>query len=241
MASSQECKAFIHEIAPIAQKAYRELGKVLPSICIGMACVESAYGTNQIMREHNAFLGQKVGTGKTATKYWDKTFYTANTNEEYTIDVLTPKKADFRSYRDMEQCVFNYYELLNTYLYDKVQPNVHYSTQMKQIKECKYMTSSKEVDTVLSIIPRYELTQYDTLQKDKPVHNVMQKKYPILKKGSQGEYVEILQNLLTAKGYILLIDSDFGNRTEAAVKSLQKANGLNKNGIVDGKTWELLL
>ena len=241
MANSQECKAFIKEIAPCAQKAYKELGKVLPSVCIGMACVESGYGTNQIMREHNAFLGQKVGTGKTATKYWDKTFYTSGTNEEYTIGVLTPKKADFRSYKNMEQCVFNYYELLNTYLYDKVQADVHYSTQMKQIKDCKYMTSSKEVDTVLSIIPKYELTQYDKPPKEKPVHNIMQKRYPILRKGSQGEYVEILQTLLTAKGYMVIIDANFGTEVEYAVKAFQKLNNLPKTGVVDSKVWELLL
>lgn len=37
--SSQQAKAFIQEIAPSAQKAYKELGKVLPSVCIGMAIV----------------------------------------------------------------------------------------------------------------------------------------------------------------------------------------------------------
>ena len=37
---------------------------LVPGICIGMACIESAYGTSKIMRNHNAFLGQKVGSGK---------------------------------------------------------------------------------------------------------------------------------------------------------------------------------
>ena len=49
--------AFINEVAPLAQKAYKALGKVLPSVCIGMACVESGfgYGTDgsRLMYKHN--------------------------------------------------------------------------------------------------------------------------------------------------------------------------------------------
>lgn len=161
--SSQQVKAFIQEIAPSAQKAYKELGKVLPSVCIGMAIVESGAGTSKVMRNHNAILGQKVGSGKTATKYWDKTFFNARTSEEYTIGVHTPIKDNFRSYRSLEQCIFNYYELLNSSVYKKVLAGVDYKTQMMQIKKCGYMTSSTEVDTVINRINKYDLTKYDNI------------------------------------------------------------------------------
>ena len=159
--SSQQAKAFIQEIAPSAQKAYKELGKVLPSVCIGMAIVESGAGTSKVMRNHNAILGQKVGSGKTATKYWDKTFFNARTSEEYTIGVHTPIKDNFRSYRSLEQCIFNYYELLNSSVYKKVLAGVDYKTQMMQIKKCGYMTSSTEVNSVINRINKYDLTKYD--------------------------------------------------------------------------------
>ena len=77
--------AFIQEIAPLAQNAYNILGKVKPSVCIGMACVESGYGGSKLMYGHHAVFGQKVGTGKTATKYWGGKFFTSKTKEEYTI------------------------------------------------------------------------------------------------------------------------------------------------------------
>ena len=159
--SAAQAKSFIQEIAPHAQKAYKELGKVLPSVCIGMAIVESGAGTSKVMRNHNAILGQKVGSGKTATKYWDKTFFNARTSEEYTIGVNTPIKDNFRSYRSLEQCIFNYYELLNSSVYKKVLAGVDYKTQMMQIKKCGYMTSSTEVDTVINRINKYDLTKYD--------------------------------------------------------------------------------
>ena len=75
MASKAQICNFIKLIAPDVQKAYKTLGKVKPSVCIGMACVESGAGTSKIMSEHHALWGQKVGTGKTATKYWKGDFF----------------------------------------------------------------------------------------------------------------------------------------------------------------------
>lgn len=161
MASEAERVAFIKEIAPCAQHAYKVVGKVLPSICIGMACVESAYGTSKIMRKHNAFMGQKCGTGKTATKYWGGKFYTSKTKEEYTVGVHTVITDAFRAYDSMQQCVLNYYELLNSRLYSRVKAGVNYKEQMAQIKLCGYMTSSTEVNSVIKLIENYNLTAYD--------------------------------------------------------------------------------
>lgn len=151
---------FIETIAPLVQKAYRELGKVKPSVCIAMACVECNFG-NAGSVKYNSLLGQKVGTGRTATKHWDKTFFTAKTREEYKIGTHTVITDAFRSYKDFEQCIYNYYELLNTSLYKRVLAESPYDEQMKQIKLCGYMTSSTEVSTVLSIIKQYNLTKYD--------------------------------------------------------------------------------
>lgn len=93
---------FINQIAPLAQKAYKTLGKVHPSVCIAMACVECANG-NAGSVKHNSLLGQKVGTGKTATKYWSGKFFTSKTKEEYIVGVHTTIKAAFRAYDSFEQ------------------------------------------------------------------------------------------------------------------------------------------
>ena len=161
MATEEQRIAFIKEIAPKVRYAYKLLGKVKPSVCIGMACVESAYGTSKVMRDHNAFMGHKVGSGKTATKYWSGIFFKSNTKEEYKIGVNKVITDEFRSYTTMQQCFCNFYELLNTKLYSRVLADADYKTQMQQIKLCGYMTSSTEVNTVLSIINKYNLTEYD--------------------------------------------------------------------------------
>ena len=158
----EQALEFIDMLAPIAQKAFNNIGKILPSICIAMAIVESNCGQSDIMKKNNALLGQKVGTGKTAKKYWSGKFFVSRTKEEYTVGTHTIIKSAFRAYDSIEQCVFNYYELLNTSLYKKVASNVDYKTQMQQIKDCGYMTSSTEVNSVISIIEKYNLTIYDT-------------------------------------------------------------------------------
>ena len=158
----EQALEFIDMLAPIAQKAFNNIGKILPSVCIAMAIVESNCGQSNIMKKNNALLGQKVGTGKTAKKYWSGKFFVSRTKEEYTVGTHTIIKSAFRAYDNVEQCVFNYYELLNTSLYKKVVSNVDYKTQMQQIKDCGYMTSSTEVNSVISIIEKYNLTIYDT-------------------------------------------------------------------------------
>lgn len=160
MASQEQIKKFIAEIAPCAQYAYGVLGKVWPSICIAMACVECAYGTAGSTK-HHSYLGQKVGSGKTATKYWGGKYFSSKTKEEYTVGVHTTITSAFRAYDSLQQCVLNYYELLNSKLYSRVQANVPYQIQMQQIKTCGYMTSSTEVNSVLNLIQKYNLTQYD--------------------------------------------------------------------------------
>lgn len=64
--------------------------------------------------------------------------------------------------------------------------------------------------------------------------------YPVLRKGSNGVYVEVLQKKLNDAGYNLAVDGDFGNKTLEAVKDYQKVNGLVVDGIVGVKTWEKL-
>lgn len=54
----------------------------------------------------------------------------------------------------------------------------------------------------------------------------------LLKKGSKGEDVKKLQAFLK-----IAADGDFGNGTDAAVKSWQAKNGLVADGIVGDKTW----
>lgn len=69
--------------------------------------------------------------------------------------------------------------------------------------------------------------------KPKPISNVIEK-------GSKGELVKKAQTLLNKHGYNLVVDGDFGDKTDAAVKSFQLSKNLVVDGIVGKNTWAAL-
>ncbi len=87
--------------------------------------------------------------------------------------------------------------------------------------------------------------QNDSNSNEKP--KVDYSNYPVLKKGSTGEYVKILQQLLVSKGYDPKgIDGIFGPGCKTAVIKFQKENTdingkkLAVDGCVGPKTWGAL-
>ena len=65
--------------------------------------------------------------------------------------------------------------------------------------------------------------------------------YPMVSYGSTGSAVRELQEALNRHGYHLDVDGVFGNKTEAAVRSYQKMNGLKLDGIAGDETWGSLM
>ena len=59
-------------------------------------------------------------------------------------------------------------------------------------------------------------------------------------RGDQGEAVAAIQWRLAAAGHEIVIDGDFGPRTEAAVRAFQRAHGLADDGRVGELTWAAL-
>jgi uncharacterized protein (TIGR02594 family) len=70
----------------------------------------------------------------------------------------------------------------------------------------------------------------------------------ILRRGSRGNDVRLLQSLLNQKvpqsrlpnGRRLVEDGDFGPKTEAAVRTFQQLNRLTVDGVVGPQTWKAL-
>lgn len=63
---------------------------------------------------------------------------------------------------------------------------------------------------------------------------------PTLRRGATGENVLLLQRLLNQGGAALSADGIFGAKTEAAVRSFQRARGLSADGIAGPITWAAL-
>jgi putative chitinase len=63
---------------------------------------------------------------------------------------------------------------------------------------------------------------------------------PVLSRGSKGDAVVKLQNLLRNLDFVVAIDGDFGPGTEVAVTRFQSENGLDADGVVGPQTWAKL-
>jgi putative chitinase len=63
---------------------------------------------------------------------------------------------------------------------------------------------------------------------------------PVLGRGSKGDAVVQLQNMLRELNFAVAIDGDFGPGTEVAVTRFQSENGMAADGIVGPQTWGAL-
>lgn len=86
-------------------------------------------------------------------------------------------------------------------------------------------------------VPKYE---------DEPAAASVTVSLPILKKGSKGSYVKLLQHLLTihgctdTKGKPLEIDGSFGSATRYALATFQSREGLTADCVCGAESWGAL-
>lgn len=239
MATKAQVTAFINKVAPIAQaKASGRTKWALPSVCIAQCCCESAYGTSPKMMNANAILGIKVGKSKVHFgSAWKDKAYSTKTKECYDGKTYVEITDMFRAYDSIDDAIEDYYDMLAAC--SRYRDCINQPDPLKCITAIKnggYATSPTYITTIMNIINKYNLTQYDSV-----VTGSGNAVRSTIKKGSRGSDVTYLQQCLAAKGYSVgAIDGIFGTRTREAVKAFQAENGLTVDGIVGPKTWAKL-
>lgn len=237
MATQAQVKAFIDKIAPIVQSLCKTRQKwILPSVCIAQACCESAYGTSKAMVAANGLFGFKVGKGTKYGTAWKGKSYSTKTKEFYGQYVTITDA--FRAYDTVEEAVEDYMDLLcSLSRYAAAVNQTDAKTCITAIKNGGYATSPTYINTIMNIINKYNLTQYDSAVAGKSPTV----KRATVKMGSRGADVTYLQQTLTAFGYGCgKIDGIFGTKTLEAVKAFQAEHNLAVDGIVGTKTWAVL-
>jgi hypothetical protein len=63
---------------------------------------------------------------------------------------------------------------------------------------------------------------------------------PVLRMGDVGAWVVLLQQKLAEGGLVLAVDGVFGPQTRDAVRTMQRATGLDPNAVVGSMTWTAL-
>lgn len=221
MATTEQCKKFIAEIAPLMQAEAKARGYRICSTAIAQACIESAYGTSSLGYKYHNYFGMKCGSK------WTGKSVNLKTKEEYTVGTLTSISANFRAYDSMAEGVKGYYDFISSARYKNLLTARTPKEYAEMLKLDAYATSSSYINTLVTTVAKWNLDRYD----------FMKNYQPILRKGDKGEDVKMLQMALNKNGYNLTVDGVFGTNTYNAVIAFQGEKGITKDGIVGNITW----
>ena len=225
MATTEQAKTFIFEIAPIVQKYAKQYGYSVVSPIIAQACIESNYGLSKLSADYHNYFGMKCGSS------WRGKSVKLKTKEEYTPGTLTTIRDNFRVYDSVEEGIKGYFDFISSKRYANLKTAKTPQQYLEMIRLDGYATSLTYVTTNMNCIRKWDLTQYDTFEiigagnpYREPISNI--------KPGMSGNAIKWIQYQLNVFGYGLKVDGIFGNKTLAAVMDFQKNHDLVVDGIV---------
>lgn len=146
---SKKTDDFIKTIGTLARNEYLNRDKwILPSVCIAQGALESGWNLNA-----KTLFGIK-GKGFTAT------------TGEYYNGKYVEIEASFRAYPNVASSVVGYYDFLrDTPRYAKALNNADYRDAVDKLIHtldgCAYATDPNYISKVISIIEKYNLTEWD--------------------------------------------------------------------------------
>lgn len=144
---------------------------ILASVSLAQFILESGYGKSELAQNANNIFGmKKLLSGNTwAGSTWDgKSIYTKKTQEDDGTGKLYTITADFRKYPCIEDSIGDHSAYLlgakngSRLRYDGLKGCRDYKKAVQIIKDGGYATSTTYVSKLISIIERWNLTQYDS-------------------------------------------------------------------------------
>lgn len=213
---------------------------ILASLTAAQAFIESNKGNSGLTVQCNNLFGIK-GSYNGQCGYFMTT--------EYYNGVKTRVKAAFRKYPSWQESIADHSDLFNRMKrYANLRGETDYHKACIFVKQDGYATSPTYTQTLLNVIEKYQLYNWDRevlgqqpisqptkvdAAKTEKINNL-----PTLKVGSKNEYVLHWQKFLNANGYICgMEDGYFGANTKLAVMAFQISKGLTADGIIGPKTW----
>lgn len=156
---------FINDIKDYAIKEYNT-SKILPSIIMAQAILESGWGRSKLATEGKNLFGIKVGS-------WRGEVITLPT-QEYINGSWITVNADFRKYNNYGESIHDHSLLFQLDRYKKVLQCTTYREQAKEIYKGGYATDPNYPSKLIQIIEENELYQYDNA-KITPIYSYIEK------------------------------------------------------------------
>ena len=220
---------FINQIAPAA-KGIQEKYRILPSIVIGQAILESNWGKSVLAVQGYNLFGIKGNYNGQSIEVRSLE-YDREGEKNYIINRFKKYPSWYESMADLALLYVNGVSW-DRAKYKKVIGETDYKKAAAEIQKAGYASDPKYAEILVSVIEKNGLAAFDGQPAPVPKST-----YPgyLIKKGSSGNIVRQIQQKLGVAA-----DGIFGPKTETAVKNFQKANGLAADGIVGSKTWAKL-
>lgn len=148
---------FINKISKIINEENKKRGYPLfNSVVIAQACLESGFGTSQLMMKSNAIFGIKAG------KSWKGKVYNSKTKECYENYKYTEITACFRAYNSITESIQDYFKLIcNNSRYRKAIASENPKACITAIKNGGYATDTAYITKIMNIIETYNLYAFD--------------------------------------------------------------------------------
>lgn len=148
-------KMFIENLGSAAQKNYSKY-KILPSMTVAQAILESSWGNSSLSKLYYNFFGMKAGSS-----YSGETV-TLKTGEEVNGIKITVD-GTFRVYHSFDEGIEGYYQFITGYSrYSNLIGETNYKTACTKIKEDGWATDSAYASKLINLIETYNLTRFDT-------------------------------------------------------------------------------
>lgn len=134
--------------------------KILPSVTIAQAILESNWGKSELATNANNLFGIK------ASKDWSGEKYSKKTNEQDKDGNVFVVTADFRKYQSIKDSIIDHdnffistpWRIKN---YERVLKATNYKEQAQALQACGYATDTKYADKLIKIIERLGLQMED--------------------------------------------------------------------------------
>ena len=147
-------KEFIDMIGKAAVAEYPRF-KILPSLTIAQAILESNWGKSMLSQKAHNYFGMKAGSA------WKGATYNAQTQEQTPAGQAFTVNAAFRAYGSVAEGIRGYYVFLQYDRYQNLKGVTDYKTACRLIKEDGWATDVKYTDKLISLIEKYGLIEYD--------------------------------------------------------------------------------
>lgn len=250
-------KEFIDAVRDGALKGFNDY-KILSSLTVAQAILESSWGNSELTVRGNNLFGIKASLNWTGRKISLKTteWYKGEKHIVYAdfrvYDSLGDSIEDhskllsYMRYKPLRQCG-NYKEACQKiyecgYATDPQYPekliNIIEENKLYQLDRYSGITKSNKIKRFQELCNKLKIK--DSEGRTLAVDNVLGWRtlsciasLPVLKKGSKGEAVEFVQEIVQAAP----VDGSFGPVTEQCLIEYQKNKKLKVDGIVGTETW----